>query len=110
MSYFAPDAIWEEAELGATFDGERAIRTFLDEWRGRYEEYEMSTEEFLDLANGVVFVVNRETVRLAGSTARLQERWAYTYVVVNGMIASTRASSNIDEARAAAERLAAPRC
>ncbi|MFI4985756.1 MAG: hypothetical protein ACHQAV_07225 [Solirubrobacterales bacterium] len=84
-----------------------AIRSFLEERRGGYEEYEAEPEQMTDLGNGVVFAVSRETVRLAGGAldAKLREVWAYAFVCVGGMVARVTASSDIDEARAAAERL-----
>ena len=41
------------------FHGAAAIRSFLEDWIGSYEEYENKLEENRDLGNGVVFAVAR---------------------------------------------------
>lgn len=94
--------------MGATFAGVAAIREFLEEWRGRYEDYQAELVEALDLGSGVGFAVSRENVRLVGSMvdARLQEVWTYTFACVDGVVTRVTASSKIDEARAAAEHVA----
>jgi len=47
-----------------------AIRGFLEDWLGAYEEYEIEAEEILDLGNGVVlFVIRSPLVRLAARVA-----------------------------------------
>jgi len=82
-----------------------AIRSFLEDWLGDYEEYEYQQEEGVDLGNGVVFVVGRVDGRPAGSTGRVRERWAFTSVWAAGMIRRVTVGNDIDEARTAAERL-----
>ena len=110
MSVYAPDAVWDASRAGVgTFDGMAAIRSFLEDWFGDYEEYEYQQEEGIDLGNGVVFVVGRVDGRPAGSTGRAQERWAFTSVWTAGMIRRVTVGNDIDEARAAAERLAEER-
>jgi hypothetical protein len=47
--------------------------------------------------------------RLAGSAGRVQERWSYTVTWANGMIERVMNYADIDEGRAAAERLAESR-
>jgi hypothetical protein len=44
--------------------------------------------------------------RLAGSTGRVQDTWSWTATWVEGMIERVIVRADIDEARAAAERLA----
>jgi ketosteroid isomerase-like protein len=106
MRYFAADALWEVRPLGSTFEGAAAIRSFLEDWVGSYEDYEYEQEEALDLGNGVVFAVSRLDARPLGSLGRVQERWAFTFVWTEGMIVRVTGHTDIDEARAAAERLA----
>ncbi len=110
MSDYAPDAVWDASLSGVgSFDGAAAIRRFLEEWIGAYEEYEYQQEEGQDLGNGVVFVVARVDGRPVGSPRRVQERWAWTTVWAADMIVRVTARNDIDEARAAAERLAKER-
>jgi ketosteroid isomerase-like protein len=109
MRYFAADALWEVRPLGIRLEGAPAIRSFLEDWLGSYEEYGYEQEEARELGNGVVFAVSRLDARPLGSLARVQERWAFTFVWTAGMIVLVTGHSDIDEARAAAERLAESR-
>jgi len=108
LSLCAPDAVWEAASLGTSFEGVAAIRGFLEDWLGAYEEFGMEPEEILDLGNGVVFAVIRLTGRPAGSPdSALMRRRPLVFIWVEGLVAQVTApSSDIVEARAAAERLA----
>jgi ketosteroid isomerase-like protein len=106
MSVYASHAVWDASLAGVgTFEGLPAIRSFLEDWIGEYEEYEYEQEDGLDLGNGVVFVVGRVDGRPAGSTGRVRERWAFTSVWAAGRIVRVMVGNDIDEARAAAERL-----
>jgi ketosteroid isomerase-like protein len=55
MSFYAPDAVWDLSPMGVgTFEGRAAIRGFVEDWLGSYEDYEIELQEVLDLGNGVV--------------------------------------------------------
>jgi ketosteroid isomerase-like protein len=109
MGIFAPDAVWEVRPLGITHTGAAAIRSFLEDWLGSYEKYEDDQEEALDLGNGVVFLVSRLDAGPVGSRGRVQERWSFTVLWAGGMVVRVTGRNDIDEARAAAERLAGSR-
>jgi len=112
MSMWAPDAVWDMSNLGlGTFKGWPAIRSFKEEWGSRYARYDLQPEEFLDLGGGVVFLKLRETGYPVGGApdVRIEESWGYVYVFEGGMIVRMVCSRDIDEARAAAERLAEER-
>jgi hypothetical protein len=68
-------------------------------------------EEILDLGNGVVFAVTGRNARLSGSVghARLRDVVVHVLASVDGMVVWALAYGDIDEARAAAERLAESR-
>ena len=105
MGSFAVDAVFEGRALGEIFEGQAAIRAFVEGWFGMYEELEFKLEEVHDLGNGVVFAVVVQEARPAGIAGHVQQREGWVYVWVGGLIARL-AASDIDEARAAAERLA----
>jgi uncharacterized protein (TIGR02246 family) len=107
-SSFAPDAVFEGRALGDIFEGRAAIRSFFEEWFGAYEELEVGLEEVRDLGNGVVFAVVIQNGRLVGSAGHIRQREGWVFVWVRGLIARLTAS-DIDEACAAAERLAQER-
>ena len=105
---FAEDATFEGRALGDRFEGRAAIRGFIEEWFAAYEELEFELEEVRDLGNGVVFAVVAQTGRPAGSGGRLQQREGWVLVWVGDLIARL-SISEVDEGRAAAQRLAGER-
>jgi ketosteroid isomerase-like protein len=110
LSFFAPDVVWEAVSLGNRFEGVAATRGFLEDWLGAYEEYEVEPEEILDLGNGVVFALVRLTGRPAGSASALIRRRPLVFTWTDGLVTRiTAPSSDIDDARTAAERLAESR-
>jgi ketosteroid isomerase-like protein len=109
-TFFAPDAVWDLDAWGiGTFEGLTAIRGLAEDWLGNYEEYLAEAEQILDLGHGVMFVAYREVARPLGSEGRLERRQAYVAVERQGLIGRMTMYADIDEARAAAERLAKER-
>jgi ketosteroid isomerase-like protein len=113
MGFWAPDAVWDFSQIGiGTFEGLAAIRAFYEDWLGGYEEYEIEPTEILDLGNEVVFALTTQTATPGGSPdgTRMREVWAYAAVYTEGKLTRVVAfGSDIDEGRAAAERLAGER-
>jgi ketosteroid isomerase-like protein len=109
LSCFAPDAVWEVRPLAIRFEGIAAIRSFVEDWIGNYDEYHQELVEGHNLGNDVVFALNRQDARLAGTTSRVQELWSFTITWRVGMIDRVIGRNDIVEARAAAERLAEER-
>ena len=109
MSFYGPHPIWESPPLGTSFEGVATIRDFFEDWIGTYEDFEMRSEQVLDLGAGVVFAVIRQNGRPAGGTGRVQTRMAVTSQWANGKIVRATVNYGIDKARAAAERLAEKR-
>ena len=109
MSFYAPDAIWEAIGMVADFKGIAAIRGLYEDWIGAYEGFEIEAEEILDFGNGVVFAVNHQKGRPVGSTGEVELRQGTVSVWVGGMIVRILNYPDIDEARAAAKRLAQER-
>jgi len=66
-SSFAEDATFDGRALGDHFEGRAAIRSFLEDWFGAYEELQFGVEEISDLGNGIVFAVVTQSGRPAGS-------------------------------------------
>jgi ketosteroid isomerase-like protein len=110
-SVFAADAEWKSVGLGTSFQGIPAIRGFLADWRGRYEDYEIELAEVRDLGNGVVLVKSRQSGSPLGSPdARLPpEIMLHAFVWERGVATRIVSSGDTPEARAAAEHLAEQR-
>ena len=89
-------------------EGRAAIRGFLEEWFRAYEELEFELEEVSHLGGGVVFAVVIQDGRLVGSDGHVRQREGWVYLCVGGSIARLT-TSDVDQARAAAERLAQER-
>jgi uncharacterized protein (TIGR02246 family) len=107
-SSFAEDATFDGRALGDHFEGRAAIRSFLEEWFGTYEELEFGLEEASDLGNGVVFAVVVQNGRPVGSAGHVRQREGWVFVWVRGLCARVTVYE-VDEARTAAERLAEER-
>jgi ketosteroid isomerase-like protein len=90
------------------FEGRAAIRGFLEDWFRAYDELDFELEEVSHLGGGVVFAVVIQDGRLVGGDGRLRQREGWVYLCVGGSIARLT-TSDVDQARAAAERLAQER-
>jgi hypothetical protein len=108
MSHFAPDAVWQ-TRLGTRLEGTTAIRSYLEEFTGSVEGFHVEFLEFVDLGGGVTWWVARQGGRPGGSASELLEHVAFATVFVDGLVESMTTYSDVDEARAAAERLAKER-
>jgi len=108
---YAPDAVWDMNPLGGlgTFEGHAAIRGFWQDWFGNYEELEIGLDEILDLGNGVIFAVVNQKARPVGSSGDVRLLYAVVGVWVEGLFVRITHYGDIDEGRAAAERLAESR-
>jgi ketosteroid isomerase-like protein len=110
MSVYGPDPVWDTSAMGlGIYEDPAAIRRFFEDWIGRYDEWRIEPDEIFDLGSGVVFVVVSQNARPAGSTGYVQWRYAAIYVWAGGMLVRITNYIDIDEGRAAAERLAEER-
>jgi hypothetical protein len=102
--------MWDTSPLGlGTYRGVEAIRGGMEEWTAAYEELEIELEENRDLGNGVVLAVVRQRGRPVGSGSYVQFRFASITEWADCLIARVTPYSDIDAARADAERLAGSR-
>ncbi len=110
MSFCPPDGVYDASRDGVgVFEGPVAIRGLIADWWGAFEDLSFELEDVQDLGNEVTFSVLRHDGRPAGSTGHVETRQAYVLEWVEGMVARATVYSDIDEARAAAERLAEER-
>ena len=110
VSFYAPDAVWDASPWGmGVFEGRAAVRRFFEDWAGSYTDLDWTAEEVRDLGNGVTFAVILQQGRVAGSSGSVQLRYASVAEWIGGLIARNTTYTDIDEARAAAERLAEER-
>jgi ketosteroid isomerase-like protein len=110
MAFYEPDAVYDMSPIGmGVFEGQAAARGFIEDWWGSYEEFEFEANETVDLGNGVGFRVVIQKGRPVGSSGEVRLRYAAVGVWEDGKIVRMTNYSDIDEARAAAERLARER-
>jgi ketosteroid isomerase-like protein len=89
-SFFAPDAVFDMSQVGlARLEGVEAIREFLEDWWGAYEEFEAEAEEVVDLGNGVTFATIFQAGRPVGSSGDLALRYWAVNLFVGGVIVQT---------------------
>jgi len=107
MSLFAPDAVWDLSPMGlGTYEGLAATRRFFEDWSDTFEEFEIEPQEVLELGGGVTLAVVLQEGRPVGSDGRVQWRYGQVNVWVDSVAVRLTSYTDIDEARAAAERLA----
>ena len=110
MRFWAPDGVLDLSQTAlGTYEGYAAIRAFLEEGRGAYDEFQFEFEEVHDLGNGVAFAVPVMNARPAGSTGSLHARYGAVSTWRDGLIERISHYADVDQARAAAERLAQER-
>jgi ketosteroid isomerase-like protein len=108
-SFCAPDAVYESVAMGATFEGVAAMREFAEDMVGAYEGFDAQIEENFDLGNGIGFAVVNQKGRPADSHYEARMRYAAVTEWVGDRLVRLTANTDIDAARAAAERLAESR-
>ncbi len=54
MSLYSPESVFDMSSAGlGIYKGLAALRSLFEDWASPYEEYEIETEEILDLGKGV---------------------------------------------------------
>jgi ketosteroid isomerase-like protein len=107
MNSVAEDSVLE-GRVENFLEGRAAIRRFLEDWFRAWEDLDFELEEVSDLGGGVVFAVVIQDGRPVGGDGRVRQREGWVYLWVGGSIARLT-TSEVDQARAAAERLAEQR-
>jgi ketosteroid isomerase-like protein len=109
-SFFGSNSVWDLSPMGlGIYRGSSAVLAFVEDWNGSYEEFELLLEEVLDFGNEVVLAVVLQRARLTDSTAEVRMRYASVNSQAGGVFERITNYTDIDEARAAAERLAEER-
>jgi ketosteroid isomerase-like protein len=110
MRFFGTESVWDVEPWGlGTHAGPAAIRRFLEGWIGSFDEYRVTVEEMVDHGNGVVFALATQYARSAHVRGELRLRYAPVFLWAGGLAARITHYRDVEEARAAAERLAEER-
>jgi ketosteroid isomerase-like protein len=110
MSFYGPDSVWDMSQLGlGTYHGVAAIRGVFEDWLGAYEKFEMAVEEVAALNDRLTLAVIHQDGQPVGSSAHVEIRYASVTEWADSLIVRATSYSDVDEGRAAAERLAEER-
>jgi ketosteroid isomerase-like protein len=110
VGFYAPDGVWDASPWGmGVFEGTAAVRDFFEEWSRSYTDIEWNAEDIRYVGNAVTFAVILQRGRVVGSSGSVQLRYASVAVWQDGLIVRNTTYTDIDDARAAAERLARER-
>jgi ketosteroid isomerase-like protein len=115
FSLYTPDAVFELAPLGLAvleegpLMGREAMRKFWEDLTEAFADFESEIEDHHDLGSGVTFGVLVQRGRPHGSDAFVETRAGVVAIWRDGRIARATSYQDVDEARAAAERLAQER-
>ena len=104
---FAPDAVFLTGV--GQFEGRDAIRGYVEDFNSSYAEQSYAPDEVHDLGNGVAWFSAVVTGRLRGVSADVHLRFAVVVTHAAGVVSQWTDYVTIDQARAAAERLAEER-
>jgi hypothetical protein len=109
-AYASPDIVLDTGGYGmGTFQGREAAIGFFKEWTSSVEDLKIEADEILDLGHGVVLTLYHQEGRPIGASKYVRVRSAMVMLWVDGVIVRNTAYPELDEARAAAERLAQER-
>jgi ketosteroid isomerase-like protein len=110
MRFVASDAVFDMSSAGmGTLEGVAAIRGFYEDWVGSYEEYRAEIDEFVDFGNGITLAVLNLEGRPLGSSGEVRLKHPAVGTDVKDLTVRMANYTDIDDARAAAERLAEER-
>ena len=109
LAFYQADAVWDMTPMGlGTYADAVTMRGLWDDWVSAYEELALDVDA-RDLGGGVVLAVLNQNARPVGSTAHVQARQSLVYLWEHGKVTRVTVYTDIDQARAAAARLAQAR-
>jgi hypothetical protein len=107
---YSEGGVLDASRLGiGIFEGRAAISEVMADWFAPYEALSAEPEELCALGSGVSFTVLAYRGQPGGSDRFVEVRHAYLTTWVDGLAVRNVVYDNIDEARAAAGRLAEER-
>ena len=112
LRFLTHDAVVDMTRtIGVVVQGRDALRAFQKDWLAGYDEVAYTAEEIVDAVNGVAFVRVLQTARPKGTAGYLTQREPNVLITEDGRVVRMiiYPESELDEARAAAERLAEER-
>jgi ketosteroid isomerase-like protein len=107
ISFFSPNAVWEGLDIAV---GRARIRALWEDYARSAGDLQIDLKEVVDYGHGVLLALTGHTGHPQGSNYVVRADEAYVYQCsMMGLIDHVTAYPDIDEGRAAAERLAQER-
>ncbi len=106
ISFFSPDAVWEGIDVAV---GRAQIRALWGDYARSAADLQIDLTEVVDYGHGVLLALTNHTGHPQGSNYDVRAHEAYVYQCSVGLIDHVTAYPDVDEGRAAAERLAEER-
>ena len=103
---YAPNAVWNTGGHMGRLEGRDAIVAFVRDYWLMCDDDHHYVEESVDLGDGVIWGIIREHGRIKGSDTYIEARWAFVSLLDDGQCVRFAGYTDLDEGRAAAERLA----
>jgi ketosteroid isomerase-like protein len=110
LALYSENAVWDSSAIGlGVYEGRETIRALFEDWLGAFEDFEQAVREFRSIDNRITLVIYRQRGRPTGSVGHVEFDFALVTTWRNGLVRRVTPYTDIDEARAAAERLAEER-
>ena len=78
LAHLDPDVKWSAAEESA-FEGVAAVRSYLEQWKEAWDDYEVRAEEYIDAGDRVVVTLHfRGRGKLSGVETEARSHFVYT--------------------------------
>lgn len=106
MSFFAPDAVWDTASIVGVVEGSGAIRAFVEDWFGTLVGLEVEAENVQAFGSNVTLLVLADRTNPRGGESFVERSFQVVTAWRDGLVIRATNYGDIDEARAAAARLA----
>jgi len=110
VGFHAPEAVWDLSDQGlGSYEGAAAIRGWIEDWFRTWADLRLDVLDVVDLRHGVVFSRVREEGHPVDAGGHVEQQRGWVILGNQGKITRAAIYLDIDEARAAAERLAEER-
>jgi ketosteroid isomerase-like protein len=107
---YSPDAVWDMSTTGlGVFEGRTAIKAFFEDWAASFDDFAVNLVEFRDFGRGVTLGVVSQRGQPPGGGGFVEQPYVAVGTLEDGLITRVTVYVDIDEACAAAERLAEER-
>jgi ketosteroid isomerase-like protein len=107
VAFHAPEAVWDLSDQGlGTYEGAAAIRSWVEDWFGTWADLRLDVLDVVDLGHGVAFSRVREGGRLSDGDGHVEQQRGWVILGAQEKIERIEIYLDIDQARAAAQRLA----